>query len=68
MSDAVSVIRARLPNAAPKLGLVLGSGLGGLVDEIDDAVRISYTDLPHFPDSTVSRPCCRPGDRQACRC
>jgi purine-nucleoside phosphorylase len=54
MSDAVSVIRARLPNAAPKLGLVLGSGLGGLVDEIDDAVRISYTDLPHFPHSTVS--------------
>jgi len=54
MSDAVSVIRARLPNAAPKLGLVLGSGLGGLVDEIEDAVRLPYTDLPHFPHSTVS--------------
>jgi purine-nucleoside phosphorylase len=54
MSDAVSVIRARLPDAAPKLGLVLGSGLGGLVDEIEGAVRFSYTDLPHFPHSTVS--------------
>lgn len=54
MSDAVSVIRARLPEAAPKLGLVLGSGLGGLVDEIENAVRFPYTALPHFPHSTVS--------------
>jgi len=54
MSDAVSVIRARLPDAAPKLGLVLGSGLGDLVDEIENATRIPYTDLPHFPRSTVS--------------
>ncbi|MFK7791118.1 MAG: purine-nucleoside phosphorylase [Devosiaceae bacterium] len=54
MSDAVSVIRARVPNAAPKLGLVLGSGLGGLVDEIENATRFAYTGLPHFPHSTVS--------------
>lgn len=54
MSNAVSVIRARLPEAAPRLGLVLGSGLGGLVDEVEDATRIPYTDLPHFPHSTVS--------------
>ena len=54
MSDAVSVIRARLPNAAPKLGLVLGSGLGGLVDEIESATRLPYTELPGFPHSTVS--------------
>ncbi len=54
MSDAVSVIRARLPNAAPKIGLVLGSGLGSLVEEIESATRFSYTELPHFPLSTVS--------------
>ncbi len=54
MSDAVSVIRARLPNAAPKLGLILGSGLGGLVDEIESATRLPYTELPGFPHSTVS--------------
>ncbi len=54
MSDAVTVIRARLPDAAPKLGLVLGSGLGGLVDEIENATRFPYTELPHFPHSTVS--------------
>ena len=54
MSDAISVIRARLPEANPKVGLVLGSGLGGLVDEVEGAVRLPYTDLPHFPHSTVS--------------
>lgn len=54
MSDAVSVIRARIPGATAKLGLVLGSGLGGLVDEIEEAVRFPYTELPHFPASTVS--------------
>ena len=54
MSDAVSVIRARLPDTAPKLGLVLGSGLGGLVDGLEGATRFRYTDLPHFPQSTVS--------------
>ncbi|MEM6712243.1 MAG: purine-nucleoside phosphorylase [Pseudomonadota bacterium] len=54
MSNAVSVIHARLPEAAPKLGLVLGSGLGGLVDEIENATQFAYTELPHFPLSTVS--------------
>ncbi|MEM1286935.1 MAG: purine-nucleoside phosphorylase [Pseudomonadota bacterium] len=54
MSDAVSVIRARVPDASPRLGLVLGSGLGSLVDEIEQAVRIPYAELPHFPLSTVS--------------
>lgn len=35
------------------LGIILGSGLGGLVNEIQDQVRISYHDIPHFPISTV---------------
>lgn len=34
--------------------MVLGSGLGGLVDEVRDAVRVPYTDLPYFPVSGVS--------------
>jgi purine-nucleoside phosphorylase len=54
MSDAVSIIHARLPNAAPRLGLVLGSGLGGLVDQIEGATRFAYADLPGFPQSSVS--------------
>lgn len=38
----------------PKIGLILGSGLGVLADEIEDAVVIPYNEIPHFPVSTVS--------------
>lgn len=37
----------------PKVGIVLGTGLGSLVDSIENAVRIPYEDIPHFPVSTV---------------
>jgi purine-nucleoside phosphorylase len=37
----------------PQIGLILGSGLGELADEIEEAVRIPYTAIPHFPVSTV---------------
>lgn len=37
----------------PKIGLVLGSGLGILAEEIEDKKIISYGDIPHFPTSTV---------------
>lgn len=37
----------------PEVGLILGSGLGNLADEIEDAVKIEYKDIPHFPVSTV---------------
>ena len=36
------------------VGIVLGSGLGALAGEVQDAVRIPYTDIPHFPPSTVA--------------
>ncbi|WP_368504621.1 purine-nucleoside phosphorylase [Alkalihalophilus sp. As8PL] len=37
----------------PQIGLILGSGLGELADEIEDAVKIPYSDIPNFPVSTV---------------
>ena len=37
----------------PAFGIVLGSGLGGLADELDVVERISYNDIPGFPKSTV---------------
>ncbi|WP_110111217.1 purine-nucleoside phosphorylase [Bacillus sp. CGMCC 1.16541] len=37
----------------PKVGLILGSGLGVLADEIQDAVKIPYNEIPEFPVSTV---------------
>ena len=37
----------------PEVGIILGTGLGGLVSEIDVCKEISYHDIPHFPVSTV---------------
>jgi purine nucleotide phosphorylase/purine nucleoside phosphorylase I, inosine and guanosine-specific len=37
----------------PQVGLILGSGLGGLAEEIEDATILPYGDIPHFPQSTV---------------
>ncbi len=37
----------------PKIGIILGSGLGPLADEISDAVAIKYEEIPNFPTSTV---------------
>jgi purine-nucleoside phosphorylase len=48
------LIADRTPGLAPKTALVLGSGLGGLADEVEAAVRIPYADLPGFPPSGVS--------------
>ncbi|MGN1386873.1 MAG: purine-nucleoside phosphorylase [Bacillus sp. (in: firmicutes)] len=39
--------------ATPEIGLILGSGLGILADEIENAVAIPYSEIPNFPVSTV---------------
>jgi xanthosine phosphorylase len=38
---------------APRLGIILGSGLGAVADALEDAVTIPYTDLPDFPQPSV---------------
>lgn len=40
-------------NIVPQIGLILGSGLGVLADEIENPVIISYDEIPNFPVSTV---------------
>ena len=37
----------------PQIGLVLGSGLGAFADDLTEAVRIPYADIPTFPRSTA---------------
>ena len=51
---AAALIRARAGGRTPRLGIVLGSGLGGLADLLDDAVAIPYAEIPGFPTSTVA--------------
>ncbi len=50
---AADVIRKKTNDAEPEIGIVLGSGLGGLAADIEDAVRIPFGDIPGFPTATV---------------
>lgn len=53
LDGAVEAIRARA-DRAPRVGIVLGSGLGGLVDAVDVDAKISYPEIPGFAASTVA--------------
>jgi len=50
--DAADAVRQRTQQR-PTVGLILGSGLGTLVDEISNADVIPYAEIPHWPRSTV---------------
>ncbi|MGY4689133.1 purine-nucleoside phosphorylase [Salibacterium sp. K-3] len=52
IQEAAGAVKAR-QKVQPRTGLILGSGLGVLADEITDAVTIPYGEIPHFPVSTV---------------
>jgi len=54
MKEAVDLLVEKLGGLAPPTALVLGSGLGGLVNEVEKPVRISYAELPGFPVSGVT--------------
>jgi purine-nucleoside phosphorylase len=54
ITEAASYILSQLSEQNPKVGLILGSGLGVLGDEIEQAVNIPYENIPHFPKSTVA--------------
>ncbi|MBI3740803.1 MAG: purine-nucleoside phosphorylase [Chloroflexi bacterium] len=49
---AARVIHSRTQHQ-PRIGIILGSGLDSLADQVMHADRISYRDVPHFPASTV---------------
>jgi purine-nucleoside phosphorylase len=53
VADVVSTIRSR-SILAPRVGLTLGSGLGGVMDAIQQPVIYATRDLPHWPRSTVA--------------
>jgi len=51
--EATAYIQSQI-SITPKIGLILGSGLGELADHMTEAVSIPYSTIPHFPQSTVS--------------
>ncbi len=52
LEETASAIRSRA-DAAPRIGVILGTGLGGLGERIEGAQAIPYESVPHFPRSTV---------------
>ena len=52
IEDAVAEIRKQW-DKTPHAGVILGTGLGSLVKEIEIEVAIDYGDIPHFPQSTA---------------
>ena len=52
MSETTGLIQARSP-LRPKIGVVLGSGLGAFADSLRASVRIPYADIPGLPSSTA---------------
>jgi purine-nucleoside phosphorylase len=51
---AARVVRARVGDVSPVAAIVLGSGLGGLADEIENPTSVPYRDVPGFPHATVA--------------
>lgn len=52
-SEAARYVQAKAHSRAPRVAVVLGSGLGGVADAVEDAIDISYGEIPHFVRSTV---------------
>jgi purine-nucleoside phosphorylase len=52
LEEATRVIRGRV-DVAPRVGVVLGSGLGAWADDLGSVSKIPYRDIPHMPRSSV---------------
>jgi purine-nucleoside phosphorylase len=53
LDETVSAVRAKMGNKEPRVGVVLGSGLGAFADGLGDLVKIPYSEIPNLPASKV---------------
>jgi purine-nucleoside phosphorylase len=53
VEETVAFLRPRV-RQVPRVAIVLGTGLGGLADRVQDADALPYAEIPHFPRSTVA--------------
>lgn len=51
--EAAHFLRGKLGSLAPRVGVVLGSGLGSVANAVTESIVVPYTNIPHFPQSTV---------------
>ncbi len=52
IEEAAAAVRRSLTDL-PRVGIILGSGLGGVAEAVEAATVIPYTEVPHFPQATV---------------
>ena len=52
IKDSAEYIKGRV-DFTPEVGIILGTGLGGLVEHIEIVAAIPYSEIPNFPVSTV---------------
>lgn len=52
LQETIDFLTSKI-SAAPEIGIVLGTGLGKLVDELTIETAIPYSDIPNFPEATV---------------
>lgn len=54
VAEAAAFLQKKLPAFAPRIGIVLGSGLGAVAEAVADPIPIPYAEIPHFPPITVA--------------
>lgn len=53
INETAEYLRSKISGEMPRTAIILGTGLGSLVDSIDDKQFIPYSEIPNFPVSTV---------------
>jgi len=53
VAEADAFLRAMLGTFSPRVGVVLGSGMGAVADSLSERIVVPYAEIPHFPRSTV---------------
>ncbi len=54
LQECVAELKKQSQGRKPKVGIVLGTGLGGLVENVENTHHVPYATLPHFPQATVA--------------
>jgi purine-nucleoside phosphorylase len=52
-NEAAEYLRGKLNGLTPRIGIVLGSGLGAVAEAVESPIFVPYGEIPHFPQSTV---------------
>ncbi|HBL43493.1 MAG TPA: purine-nucleoside phosphorylase, partial [Planctomycetaceae bacterium] len=52
IDEAITFLKPRI-SESPRVGLILGTGLGDFTKQITQQIQIPYESIPHFPRSTV---------------